>query len=269
LENIRSRENRDFQAFLIASELQPDRVMKLKHELKRGMVENSMVLTSLNFKQISISDLELMFDFYDRMFMNGMVAKELTRQKTPLRFRLSSRMTSKGGKVVCFMHRGNKTGFPRRSVSFELVISSALLFQTFCDPINRQIKVNGKTCCDRLDALQLIFEHELIHLAENLAFGNSSCNENRFRSIALRFFGHTETNHDLVSFPERAQAVFKIKCGDKVSFSFDSYELSGFVNRITKRATVLVENGDGATYSDGKKYLKYYVPLEHLKKKAP
>ena len=36
--------------------------------------------------------------------------------------------------------------------------------------------------------------------------------------------------------------------------------------RITRRATVLVESPEGQHYSDGKRYQKFYVPLDMLEK---
>ena len=50
----------------------------------------------------------------------------------------------------------------------------------------------------------------------------------------------------------------------KVSFKIDGRALTGIVNRVTKRATVLVEDDEGRLYSDNKRYLKYYVPLSML-----
>jgi hypothetical protein len=38
----------------------------------------------------------------------------------------------------------------------------------------------------------------------------------------------------------------------------------GRVNRITKRATVLVEDPDGVKYSNGLRYRTYYVPIACL-----
>ena len=38
----------------------------------------------------------------------------------------------------------------------------------------------------------------------------------------------------------------------------------GVVNRITRRATVLVEDQHGLPYSDGKRYKKFYVPFGSL-----
>jgi hypothetical protein len=43
----------------------------------------------------------------------------------------------------------------------------------------------------------------------------------------------------------------------------------GRINRINSRATVLVESDQGTLYGDGKRYLKYYVPLALLRKVGP
>lgn len=52
--------------------------------------------------------------------------------------------------------------------------------------------------------------------------------------------------------------------GSVVRFRFEGTEYVGTVNRITKRATVLVEDQRGTPFSDGKRYLKFYVPLSML-----
>jgi len=49
-----------------------------------------------------------------------------------------------------------------------------------------------------------------------------------------------------------------------VRFRFDGVERKGVVNRINKRATVLVEDRRGEQYSDGKRYAKFYVPVQML-----
>ena len=50
----------------------------------------------------------------------------------------------------------------------------------------------------------------------------------------------------------------------KVRFRFDGVDHQGVVNRINKRATVLVEDRRGVPYSDGKHYAKFYVPVQLL-----
>ena len=42
----------------------------------------------------------------------------------------------------------------------------------------------------------------------------------------------------------------------------------GVVNRVTKRATVLVEDSRGVRYSDGRCYAKFYVPVGMLERCA-
>jgi hypothetical protein len=51
-----------------------------------------------------------------------------------------------------------------------------------------------------------------------------------------------------------------------VEFDFDKETRHGFIHRITKRATVMVENQQGA-YADpnGTRFTKFYVPLQCLR----
>jgi len=65
---------------------------------------------------------------------------------------------------------------------------------------------------------------------------------------------------------EQASAAHGLRPGEFVSFSFEGRKLVGKLNRITRRATVLVPDRNGAEYSDGQKYLKFYVPLDALAK---
>ena len=143
-------------------------------------------------------------------------------------------------------------------------MSTTLLFGCFADDDHRPITASGITCRDRLDALQRVMEHELTHLIEMLLWEKSSCAKSRFHSITLRFFGHTENKHQLITPREKAMVKFGITAGMKVRFRFDGVERIGRVNRISKRATVLVEDANGQPYSDGKRYAKFYVPVQML-----
>jgi hypothetical protein len=107
-------------------------------------------------------------------------------------------------------------------------------------------------------------EHELVHLVEMLLWDKSSCAKPRFHSIALRFFGHTENRHQLITPKEKAMVRYGIKPGLAVRFRIDGVEHKGIVNRINKRATVLVDDHKGQRYSDGKHYSKFFVPVHLL-----
>ena len=108
----------------------------------------------------------------------------------------------------------------------------------------------------------------MIHLIEMLIWKNSSCSARRFQNIARRFFSHKQSTHQLITPSDTAAAKFQISTGDWVCFQVNGYPMTGLVNRITKRATVLVPSKNGTRYDDGKRYNKYYVPIEKLSKAA-
>ena len=124
-------------------------------------------------------------------------------------------------------------------------------------------RVCGLECTNRLEALQRIFEHELVHLVEQLCWGTSDCSAARFHDIAKRLFLHEAHTHELITGRERT-ADSGIRIGSLVTFEFERRPLTGCVNRITKRATALGEDAEGQRYSDGKPYKTYYVPIAWL-----
>jgi hypothetical protein len=147
-------------------------------------------------------------------------------------------------------------------VIYEIAVAIGILFDGF-DRNDRQVTVCGLDCASRLDAMQRIFEHEIVHLIELLCWSRSDCSEPRFQGIAARLFRHRAHTHDLVTRRERA-ADSGIRIGSHVSFVVEGQRLTGLVNRITRRATVLVEHDGGRRYSDGRTYVAYYVPLNML-----
>jgi hypothetical protein len=220
------------------------------------VLKESKYIDDPNFNLIHYSDLEILFDEYDRRFFQGEIKQALGA--IPLRFGLSKRMTSSGGKTARYTDR--RTG----EKLFEISASTAILFECFEDDDHRPIVASGIVCRDRLDALQRVMEHELIHLIELLLWEKSSCSQSQFHSISLRFFGHTENRHKLITPREKAIVKFGIRPGMRVRFRFDGIEHTGMFNRINKRATVLVEDRHGMRYSDGKNYSKFYIPVQLL-----
>ncbi|GIW99769.1 MAG: hypothetical protein KatS3mg111_3102 [Pirellulaceae bacterium] len=224
------------------------------------VIAASPAMDGANFTRTVARDLTYMAELYDDQFLDGHLLA-LARH-FGMRFRWSKRMTSNGGKTVRTMGRDPHTRRP--FVRYEIVLSATLLFQTFAD-LRRPVRVSGVLCCNRLQAMQRILEHELVHLAEMLVWGDSCCAAARFHSIAGRLFGHTEHKHELITQLERAQQKFNVTVGSHVEFSMAGKRLAGTVNRITRRATVLVPDPQGQLYDDGRRYTKYYVPLSHLR----
>ena len=167
-------------------------------------------------------------------------------------------MTRAGGKTTRWSN-ARQGQQPR----YEIAVSTTLLFESFRDP-ERHITVTGLPCDNRLQALMRIMEHELVHLIEMMVWNDSSCARPRFQGIASRVFGHTDHHHDLMTPVELASSQFGIRPGVRVRFDYNGHSLEGVVNRVTKRATVLVADPDGQTYSDGRRYVKFYVPPQNL-----
>jgi hypothetical protein len=252
---------KELQKLLGTVRLPPAEIAAKTREIYEAVLGESEYLACGNFERIHTRDLRLFFDQYDRVFFRGQCLEMVGEDH--LFFRLSNRMTSAGGKTTRRVpHR--RFGGSRRP-EYEIAVSTTLLFQAFGD-VDRPITVAGIVCRDRLEALQRVFEHELVHLIEWLIWHNSSCTKVRFQNIAANFFAHNEHTHRLITPRERAFKKYGIRAGDRVSFRFDGMHYTGIVNRITKRATVLVEDPQGERFSDGKRYQRFYVPVPLLEK---
>ena len=225
-------------------------------QIHANVLSRSKYVNAPNFTRIHPDDLAILFAEYDSQFFDGQVKETLGT--TPLHFGLSKRMTSSGGKTVRFTDRSNARW------RYEISVSTTMLFGCFTGDDHRPITTSGIACRDRLDALQRVMEHEIVHLIEMLLWGKSSCSRPRFHSITRRFFGHTQNKHNLITPKEKAFVKFGIRPGVKVRFRFDGIEYAGIVNRVSKRATVLVEDPSGRRYTDGKHYAKFYVPVQML-----
>ena len=226
-----------------------------------AVLKQSQYMDAGNFNRIHDTDLGILFPLYDEIFFGKRIKKAL--KETPLLFQCSRRMTMAGAKTETHMQRlpdGTK-----EVTLYRIKVSINLLYNTFNEG-DRPITVTGILCKDRLQAMQKLFEHELVHLLEQLIWKQSSCKAKRFQSIASRFFGHTQHTHQLITPRERAKTEFAIQIGDKVEFEYDGETFVGMVNRITTRASVLVESPNGQQFSNGHKYETYYIPLKHLKK---
>ena len=227
----------------------------------RYMLRNSPSIHKGNFSDISNSDLGLLFQITDEHAFEGEAGRLCEQQASrPLSFRLSTRMTTSGGMTTMY----NSNDRRKKNQEFEIAIATTPLFASFGE--NSTAVVSGMRCQDRLEALQRIMEHEMVHLVEMLLWNDSNCSAGPFKSIVNRFFGHTESNHQLLTPGDLARKRLGISPGDPVVFAVDGQQLRGHVNRITKRATVLVEHPKGTRYTDGRKYHKFYVPLNRLRR---
>lgn len=286
-----------------ASQFSPSQLVNFRSSIRNEILESSEHILTPNFDSLSSNDIQALMNIYDQRYFDCSCRKLIAQNEESLSFRVSTRMTSTGGKTtievvdeqVAGQHDanrppGNQAGngrasnkkpqtqfskFPKRK--YEIAVSATLLFNSFESTkrprkfagrrsSRNSVLVAGVACADRLDALLRIFEHELLHLIEFLLWNESSCSKSRFREIAGRLFGHRQSNHQLITPTESAELKQGITVGDFVEFIHDGHKYFGYVNHISRRATVLVPHKGGARYTDGKRYAKFYVPLGHLKK---
>ena len=253
--------------------LDESEIRRRRQQIAQRLMSDSDAIRDINFETINTQDLFELFANYDELFFEGQLATVFESADHLLKFRLSSRMTSTGGMTTYHRSRAKRNaagrfGRGRRSQPesrrhFEIAISSTLLFNTTFE--SQRIKVGGVATFHRLDALQRIFEHELVHLLEMVVWDDSSCARWRFKSIAERFFGHLESNHQLLTPSETARSEYGITSGDMVKFHHKGIQLTGVVNSINRRATVLVaRDKSGELFDDNRRYQRFYVPLERL-----
>ncbi|MEZ6109105.1 MAG: hypothetical protein R3B96_24245 [Pirellulaceae bacterium] len=251
---------RSFEQYLLGHRF----AMSAREQLRRAIAErlhHEGLVDQPHFRSIRTAALELMFD-YDEHFFQGALRPLVSHRDGSISWRFSSRMTSTGGTTT---RREYQPPYPRGyRAEYEIAISSHLLFQGFADPKRPEV-VSGVRCVHRTDALQRIFEHELIHLAEMLVWYDSSCAAGRFRQIAERLFGHKESTHRLPRTEDRARKELGIRRGSRVRFDFEGHTYSGVVNRISRRDGL--GSGSGRSlYDDGHRYRKFYVPIKLLRR---
>jgi hypothetical protein len=252
----------------IASELgavthDEEATASLSRAVHESMIKQSRHMRSGDYPALSSDDVALLFRITDEVYFEGRLGRLVEACSCTLTFHQSSRLTRSGGVTKQIRPSRARARPLAQGLRYEITLSSHLLLRTFAE-IRRPVQVCGLACVDRLQATQRVLEHEMTHLAEMLLTGTSSCSAPPFRSLVRQWFGHREVNHDLVTQAELAREVLGIRVGDTVSFSFHGQHLTGLVNRITRRATVLVEDPSGELYTTGKRYLKYYVPLQGL-----
>jgi hypothetical protein len=222
------------------------------------MAQSAHVKSS-DITEISNRDLNLLFACYDLVFFDNWFKESFPGT---LQFSFSRRMTKSAGKT--YYPRDADPAKPE-SLVIQVKISIDLIFAY--GKLEETNQVGGLSAQNRLEALQLVLEHELIHVIEFIHFHNSSCKGKRFKTMAYNLFGHTESYHRLPTNQQIARQKLGLAVGDSVSFSFQGRIMIGILHAIHKRGIVMVPDKQGA-YVDrrGQRYTKYYVPLRMLNK---
>lgn len=242
---------------LMATTLSPGEILAKRTCVFDRLTTTSPNISSTKLTRISTADLRLLFELYNEIFFEHRFNQVYQGR---LKFSLSRRMTKSAGKTFLPRHPEEiKPG----EMMIEIRMGTDFFFKY--DEIDSDKIVCGITTTSALEALLLVFEHELCHVLEFIHFKNSSCRGKRFKTIANNIFGHTASYHDLPTHRQIARVKYGLKIGDPVKFTYEGKKVKGILYNINKRATVMVRDKNG-TYTDhrGNSYMKYYVPLEYL-----
>jgi len=232
--------------------------------IKRKLIADKLKSESETIKTdrievISNYDLRLLYEYYDENFFDDWFKNNF---KGLFKFTLSRRMTKSAGITKC---PKNVKQIPNWQIIIEICIGVDFFFKY--DHLEGYKNTCGIESQNSLEALQIIFEHELLHALEFLLYQKSDCKKDRFKETAKYMFGHTQSHHQLPTNHKIIAEKYNINVGDKVRFMFENTRLTGTVNKINKRATVLVLNPDGELVDKyGNKYKKYLVPAQYLEK---
>lgn len=190
-------------------------ILKKREAVRRELLSGSKKIDGGKITSIANSDLSLLFMLYDRVFFGNYFRDAF---KGNIRFSLSARMTRSAGKAIA---PKNLKMLKPEEERYEIRIGVGFFFEYY--NLNREKPVNGIVSRDSLEALQLVFEHELCHLIEFHCFRESSCKKSRFKEIATRIFGHKESLHMLPTTREIDDERYNLKLGDTVSFESEAF----------------------------------------------
>lgn len=230
-----------------------------RNTIKNKLFEKSSNIKQVDFTQICNSDLYLLYDLYDEIFLNSWFSHNF---KGKIIFKLSKQLTRAAGNTTTKKHIEK---IKPEDIEFQIKISLNHLINF--DKIDRDKYVGGIQAKSKLHSLMLVFEHEICHVIEFLIYKKSSCKKEPFKKLIFNLFGQNESTHKLVTSREASFAEYGLVVGNKVKFEFQGKQITGIINNINKRATVMSPSNKG-NYVDrkGQHYTKYYIPLNCLTK---
>lgn len=231
-----------------------------RYQVAELLMARSAHVKSSDVTAVSDRDLHLLFACYDQVFFENWFKESFPGT---LQFSFSRRMTKSAGKTYF-----PKDADPARPENLVIQVKISIDMIFAYGAVENSNRVGGITTRNSLEALQVVLEHELIHVIEFINFQQSSCSKNRFKTMASCLFGHTESFHCLPTSQQIARQKLGLTVGDRVVFSVEGKTMEGLLYAVHKRAVVMVPDKQGA-YTDkrGQWYTKYYVPLSILKRK--
>lgn len=217
------------------------RKYKLKdiEEWRRRIREISNIDINLD----NFNDLQLyhLYDLYNKYFFNSALPR--------VTLQISTNLTKTAGK--CQAIRGGK------ECQYTIFISKSV-FSRLNLKEEQSTKSGGLECQSRLECLQLVLEHEMIHLAIQIHYPDAKAKDQKiysshgalFKDLVYAYFGQTKSTHQIGSIIENDEdeeplTKGQIQIGTIVSFLSKNILRKGVVvDAFPKNAIVTFLNGD-------------------------
>ena len=198
-----------------------------------------------NFSSFTAKNLNDMFQLYDDIFFGGQIAQKLRDTNSQLSFKVT-----KGGKAKtagwCQTRKGYGTSKCFITMSFPMGLYGKMFTKE-----EKSLHANGIFCVDRLNCLQVVFEHELMHALMDLYGYTNKISKGRgkaiysahgylFKCMVKSYFGHTDIKHNLLG--EDATHMIKksdIRKGMEVSFAGRGMKYIGIVEKLNPKTVVI------------------------------
>ena len=166
-----------------------------------------------NFTSLEGYDIEAAFDLYDEHVFGGQIRKKLHNEGSILRFFAKARTSGVGGmcgiRTPTLKPRIGETGIEFSEIcEYYINIAPNILIRIIRVHADRLKLIAGVGCSDRVYCLQLVLEHEIMHLLMILwgyidkeVIGINAHIYTKhgklYQCILYAYFGHTEYSHDL------------------------------------------------------------------------
>ena len=145
-----------------------------------------------NIKELNAKQVESLLFIYDEIFFDNLIKKTLAEGKFTLDFKINGGVKKTSAACV------------RRVGESNTVDMNWTVFEPLFNEEKEIHKANGIECEDRLGCMQLVLEHEMIHLVRNLVDPNVckggtiyGSHGALFKTLVRGYFGHTEMRHSL------------------------------------------------------------------------
>ena len=179
---------------------------------RRTIAELSLI--DPNLQEFDVNDLTILFDLYNLHFFNNSLPQT--------KLEISNGLTVTAG--VC------KTSRISDKCEYSITMSRSIFTKLNLEE-NQVTKSGGLICKSRLNCLQLVLEHEIIHLISGYYYPNRKQLDKKiysghgllFKNLVKNYFGQTESTHQIGNIiydgsdKERTLSKDEIKIGKIIS----------------------------------------------------